>query len=93
MRMLFDKSKMKQITKNQDSNWNIFQDERGIFYSIATKQGCDSTIFCGNIKHIIKIIYKYNAFKPSDFTEYGINLIDEYLQARKYKRSDLFKNI
>ena len=82
---------MKQITKNQDTNWNIFQDENGIFRSIAIKAGCNDSHFCSNIKHIIALIYNYKAFQKSDFTEYGYSLILEYLNKTGYTENDLFK--
>ena len=81
---------MKQITNNSDTNWNIYQDEDGIFQSIAIKEGCNNTYFCSNIKYIISLIYKYKAYKISDFTEYGMQLIKEHLN-HYYTLSDLFK--
>lgn len=82
---------MIQITKNQDSNWNILQNENGTFYSIAIKEGCEDAYFCKDIRYIISLIYKYSAFKIQDFTEYGLQLIDEYLQNSRFTRQDLFK--
>ncbi len=83
---------MIQITKNQDTNWNICQNSMGYFESIAIKEGCENTYFCRDIKYIISLIYKYDAFKISDFTEYGLSLIDEYLTKRNYTRENLFKS-
>lgn len=82
----------KQITNNQDSNWNIWQDENSIFQSIAIKEGCNNTYFCHKINYIIGLIYKYKAFKISDFTEYGTSLIDEYLTQSRFTRQDLFNH-
>ncbi len=89
--MIEKTSTMKQITNNQDTNWNLYENENGFLYSIAIKEGCTSTTY-GNIKHLISIIYKYNAYKISDFTEYGLSLIDQYLKDRRYTRKDLFQS-
>ncbi len=79
----------KQVTKEQDSNWNIYQDEKGIFHSIAIKPGCQNSYF-GDLKHIVSLIYNYKSFKKEDFTEYGYSLIMEYLNKRGYTENDLF---
>jgi hypothetical protein len=82
---------MKQITKNTDTNWNIYQDEKGYFYSKAIKEGCQDTFFCSNINYIIGLIYNYKSFKKEDFTEYGYSLILNYLNEMKFTEEQLFK--
>lgn len=81
---------MIRITKTQN-NHDIFLNESGYFEAIANNPQCKNTVFCSKINYIIGLIYKYKAYKVEDFTEYGIQLIDRYLQEGKYTRQDLFK--
>ena len=83
---------MIRITKTQN-NHDIYLNNSGYFESIANNPQCQNTVFCSKINYIISLIYNYSIYKLEDFTEYGIKLIDKYLQERKYSRNDLFKTI
>lgn len=89
--MQINTTNMQQVTCETDTNWNIYCDSRRVMYAVAVRDGCKDSYF-GDIKHIIGLIYDYNSFKESDFTIYGMSLIDGYLEKHGYKHSDLFKN-
>lgn len=75
---------MKRVTKGENSNWAIFYDTQyDRFLSVAIVEGASDTTFCNNISYIIHLIQSYKSFKKSDFTDYGLQLINDYINKKK----------
>ena len=71
---------MKQVTIERNSNWEIYHDTQyDMFLSVAIVEGASDSTFCKNIDYIVKLIQTYKSFKKSDFTSYGLKLINEYI--------------
>lgn len=81
---------LNQVTKG-NSPWHLYENENGYLYSVAVKEGYGNSSY-GNFVHLISIMYKYGGYKKEDFTEYGWQLIVDYLKTYNFKESDLFKS-
>jgi hypothetical protein len=82
-----------KLVVHDGANWDICEVNGGWFMAIPTEfgvaSGCKSSSF-GDIKHVKGLIYNYAAFRPEDFTAYGLRLLHHELRRCGYTLKQLF---
>ena len=69
-----------RLVHDDGGNWYLCINDTGALYYIAKENsGCNSGYF-GDMKHLLNLLLKYKNYKKENFTDYGIELLNDSIK-------------